>query len=100
MDYGYSILMGIFSAAILLYAGLMAVTKSYRILPARATQSVKPKDEKRYVAQLAKAVAAAALSPAVSALTGIWNVIAALIVLVVSGIFFIWLGTRIMRKVQ
>ena len=30
MEYGYSILMGIFSAAILVYAGLMALTKDYR----------------------------------------------------------------------
>ena len=49
MEYGYSILMGIFAAAILLYAGLMALTKDYNILPLRSRQSVHPKDPKRYM---------------------------------------------------
>ena len=33
MEYGYSILMGIFAGALLLYAGLMALTKDYKMLP-------------------------------------------------------------------
>ena len=100
MEYGYSILMGIFAAAILLYAGLMALTKNYKILPVRATQSVKPKDEKRYMTQLSKVVALVALSPALSALTGLWNMTAALVVLIVSAVLFIWLGTKIMKGVE
>ena len=100
MDYGYSILMGIFAAAILLYAGLMALTKNYKILPVRATQSVKPKDEKRYMTQLSKVVALVALSPALSALAGLWNMTAALVVLIVSAVLFIWLGTKIMKGVE
>ena len=100
MEYGYSILMGIFSAAILLYAGLMALTKDYKMLPYRARVSVKPKDEKKYMVQLAKVVALTALSPALSALTGLWNPIAAFIVLIVSAIVFLWLGTKLMRNVQ
>ena len=62
MEYAYSILMAIFAAAILVYAALMAITKDYNMLPYRATNSVKPKDPKRYMTQLAKAVALAALS--------------------------------------
>ena len=100
MEYGYSILMGFFAAAILLYAGLMALTKNYKILPVRATQSVKPKDEKRYMTQLAKVVALVALSPALSALAGLWNMTAALGVLIVSAVLFIWLGTKIMKGVE
>lgn len=100
MEYGYSILMGIFSGLILIYAGLMALTKDYKMLPLRATVSVKPKNEKLYMKQLAKVVALVALAPALSALTGLWNMIAALIVLVVSAIVFIWLGTKIMRGVE
>lgn len=100
MEYGYSVLMGIFSAAILLYAGLMALTKNYKILPVRATQSVKPKDEKRYMTQLSKVVALVALSPALSALAGLWNMTAALVVLIVSAVLFIWLGTKIMKGVE
>lgn len=100
MEYGYSILMGIFAGLILIYAGLMALTKDYKMLPFRARVSVQPKDEKRYMKQLAKVVAMVALAPALSALTGLWNMIAALIVLVVSAIVFIWLGTKIMRGVE
>ena len=100
MEYGYSILMGIFAGLILIYAGLMALTKDYKMLPFRARVSVQPKDEKRYMKQLAKVVALVALAPALSALTGLWNMIAALIVLVVSAVVFIWLGTKIMRGVE
>ena len=100
MEYGYSILMGIFAGLILIYAGLMTLTKDYKMLPFRATVSVQPKDEKRYMKQLAKVVALVALAPSLSALTGLWNMIAALIVLVVSAIVFIWLGTKIMRGVE
>ena len=70
------------------------------MLPLRAGVSVQPKDEKRYMKQLAKVVALVALAPALSALTGLWNMIAALIVLVVSAVVFIWLGTKIMRGVE
>ena len=98
MEYGYSILMGIFAGLILIYAGLMALTKDYKMLPFRARVSVQPKDEKRYMKQLAKAVALVALAPALSALTGLWNMMAALIVLIVSAVVFIWLGTKIMKK--
>ncbi len=100
MEYGYSILMGIFAGAILLYAGLMALTRDYKLVPFRARQSVKPKDPKRYMAQLAKAVALAALAPALSALAGLWNMTAALIVLVGGLILFIWLGTKLMKGVE
>ncbi len=100
MEYGYSILMGIFAVAILIYAGLMALTKDYKILPLRATVSVKPKNEKLYMKQLSKVVALVALSPALSALTGLWNMTAAFIVLIVSAVVFIWLGTKIMRGVE
>ena len=100
MEYGYSILMGIFAGAILLYAGLMALTKDYKMLPLRARVSVKPKNEKKYMTQLSKAVALAAFAPALSALAGLWNMVAALIVLLLSAVVFIWLGTKIMRGTE
>ena len=79
---------------------MMALFKDYKMLPYRARVSVKPKDEKRYMTQLAKVVALVALSPALSALTGLWNMTAAFIVLIVSAILFIWLGTKIMLGVE
>lgn len=99
MEYGYSILMGIFAGAILLYAGLMALTKDYKMLPIRARQSVKPKDPKKYTAQLAKVIALVSLSPALSALAGLWSMTAALILLPVSMVLLIWLGTSFMKNV-
>ena len=96
--YGYSVLMCAFAGALLLYAGLMALFKDYKMLPLRARTSVKPKNEKRYMVRLAKMVALAALSPAVSAFAGLWNVTVALIVLIVSGVVFIWIGTKLFRN--
>lgn len=98
MEYGYSILMAVFSAALLLYAGLMALTKDFKMLPFRARTSVKPKNSKKYMTQLAKVVALVACSPALSAVVGLWNMIAALIVLIVTGVLFIWLGTKLMKN--
>ena len=100
MDHGYSILMSIFAGAILLYAGMMALFKDYKMLPLRARTSVKPKNEKLYMVQLAKAVALVALAPALSALAGLWNMIVAIVVLIVSAVIFVWIGTKIMRGVQ
>ena len=89
--------MGFFSAALPLYAGLMAPAKNYKMLPLRARTSVKPKNEKAYMVQPAKAVAPAAV-PALSALVGVWNPLAALIVLIAGEIACIRLGTKFMRK--
>lgn len=100
MEYGYSVLMAIFSAALLLYAGLMAIFRDYKMIPMRARVSVKPKNEKKYMAQLAKVIALVALSPALSALAGLWNPLAGLIVLILSAILFIWLGTKLMNNVE
>lgn len=100
MEYAYSILMGIFAAALLLYAGLMALTKDYKMLPYRSRQSVKPKNPKAYMTQLAKVVALVSPAPALSALVGLWSLLAALIVLLAGFVGFIWLGTKIMRNVS
>lgn len=100
MECGYSILMGCFSAALLLYAGLMTLTKDCKILPYRTRVSVKPKNEKKFMTQLAKVMALVALSPALSAFVGLWNKAVAGIVLVLAAILFIWLGTKIMRGIE
>ena len=100
MEYGFSILMAAFSAALLLYAGLMALLKDYKMIPLRARVSVKPKNEKKYMTQLAKVIALVAISPALSALAGLWNPLAGMIVLILAAIIFIWLGTKLMRDVE
>lgn len=100
MEYAYSILMGIFAAALLLYAGLMALTKDYKMLPYRSRQSVKPKNPKAYMTQLAKVVALVSLAPALSSLVGLWSLLAALIVLLAGFVVLIWLGTKLMKNVR
>ena len=98
MEHGYSIIMAVFAGAILLYAGLMALTKNYNILPVRARQSVKPNNPKEYMAKFAKVTALVSLSPALSALAALLNLIAGLAVFIGSMILFIWIGTKIMKN--
>ena len=90
----------IFSAAILLYAALMAVTKDYNLIPIRARVSVKPKNKKKYTFQLSKAVAVAGVVPALTGVTAIWSGIGAGIVFVGGMILALWLGTKIMKGVK
>ena len=100
MEYAYSIVMGTFAAALLIYAGLMALTKDYKMLPYRSRASVKPENPKKYTFQLSKVIALIALAPALSAVFGLWNVIVAVIVVIALTIVFIWLGTKIMKNVH
>ena len=98
MEYGYSVLMGFFSLALLLYAALMALTRDYKILPFRARVSVKPKNEKKYMLQMAKAVTVTALAPALSALAALWSFAAAWVVLIGGVILSLWLATKIVKN--
>ncbi len=100
MEHGFSMLMFIFAAAILLYAALMAITKDYRMLPFRARQSVKPKDPQAYMVQLSKIVALAALAIALGAAVALWNNALGAVVLVAGVVAALWAGTRIIRKVM
>ena len=100
MEHGFSMLMFIFAAAILLYAALMAITKDYRMLPFRARQSVKPKDPQAYMVQLSKIVALAALAIALGAAVALWNNALGAVVLVAGVLAALWAGTRIIRKVM
>ena len=100
MEYGFSILMFIFSGAILLYAALLALTKDYRMLPYRSRVSVKPKDPKRYTARLAGVIALVSAAPALSGLAAFWNPISAVAVFIGSMVFFLWIGTKMMKGVN
>lgn len=100
MENGFSILMLLFAAALLLYAGLLALKKDYKLLPYRSRVSVKPKDPKAYAVQLAKIIALVAAAPALSGLVGFWNQAAGAIVLIVGLPACIWLGTKIIKKAE
>ena len=96
----YAIFMFIFAGAILLYAAALAITKDYNLLPYRATNSVKPKNSKKYTFQLSKAVALAAAAPAGAGIVSIWSGISAAIAFVGLLILTLWLSTKIMKGVE
>ena len=87
-----------FSAALLIYAGLLALTKDYRMLPLRIRPSIKPKNRKQYVTGLAKVIALVAVAPALSGATGFLSIPVAVFVLISGIIAAILLGSGIVRK--
>ena len=98
MEHGFSILMFIFAGALLLYAGLMAFTKDYNLVPFRARQSVKPKHPKEYMLQLSKIVALAALAIALGAAVALWRPAVGAVVLVAGVVAALYAGTKIIQK--
>ena len=100
MEQGFSILMFIFAGALLLYAGLMAIIKDYKMLPYRARQSVKPKNPKKYMVQLAKIVALVAAMIAAGAAVALWNGAIGAVVMVIGVIAALWCGTKIIKKAE
>ena len=100
MDNGFSILMFIFAGALLLYAALMAITKDYNMLPFRARVSVKPKNPEKYMVQLAKIVALAAVMIAVGAAIALWNAAVGAVVMAIGVIAALWCGTKMIKKAE
>lgn len=100
MEHGFSILMFFFAGALLLYSGLMALTKDYKMLPYRARQSVKPKNPEKYMVKLAKIVALVAVMIAVGAAIALWNAAVGSAVMVIGVVAALWCGTRIIEKAE
>lgn len=100
METAFSILMFTFSGALLLYAGLLALTKDYKLLPYRARIAVRPKDPKKYAAGVAKCVALTAPGPALSGLVGLWSRAAAIPVLIVVTGGCVWRGMKFMKGIE
>ena len=91
----FCILMLIFAGAILLYAGLLALTKDYGLI--MRGYSTQPKDKKAYTMAFAKMMAVVAMSPLSAAFYGYFNVALGIIALSVSMVVCIWLGTQFFR---
>jgi len=98
VEQGFSILMFIFAAALLLYAVILAIRKDYNMLPYRATVSVKPKNPEEYTVQLAKVIALVSVAIALGAAAALWNEAAGAIVMIIGVIGSIWLGTKIVKN--
>ncbi len=90
--------MFIFAGAVLLYAGILAVTKDYNMLPYRSRVSVKPKNPKKYAVQLAKAIALVAVAIAAGAAVSLWNIAAGAVVMIVGVIAALWASTKIVKN--
>ena len=92
----FSILMFCFAGALLLYAGLLALTKDYGLIPrGYATQ---PKDKKAYTLAFAKAIAVAALAPLGSGIYGLLSTALGLVMLLINLPLCIWIGTLFFRR--
>ena len=81
----YTIMMFIMAGAILVYAGLTALTKTL-ILPRRYTVSAKIKDKKLYATQFAKSIAIIAGAFFVSGLVGLTRIYWLAVIVLVAGI--------------
>lgn len=91
----FSILMLCFSGALLLYAGLLALTKDYNLIPRGYASRVK--DKKTYAVNLAKVIALTAVPPAHCAIAALFNGVLAISVLVVEMVMALWIGSVIMK---
>ena len=93
MEYAFSIMMFIFGGAVLLYAGILALTKDYQLVA--KSWAVKPKNSKRYAVEFAKTMAIIAIAPIVSGIVGLFgNAIVNTIVAVVSFIACFVIGIK------
>ena len=91
----FSILMLFFSAALLLYAGLLALTKDYKLIP--RGYAAKVEDKRAYTMKMAKAVALVAVPPFHCAIAALFNGILAVSILLVEMIMALWIATMIMK---
>lgn len=81
MEYAFSILMFAMAGGLLLYAGDLALFKSYKLIP--RWRAAKMNDPKRYTVQFAKGIAVTAVPFAVSGILGLFQwYIPAVIVLI------------------
>ena len=99
MEYGYSILMFIFSVALLLYGLLALLTGDILLVPKYWTARIT--DKKRYAKQFGKVIMIISSAPFLSAIAGLpggkWVILA--VILLIGGVAGgIVIGTRIMPK--
>lgn len=95
----FSILMLMFSGAILLYAIILAWTKDVGLI--RRNYAVKIKNKKLYAVQFAKVLAIISIAPLLTGLAGlvIENGFALTAVLIVSFVICVRIGIKLMKNV-
>ncbi len=72
MENGFSVLMLIFGAALMLYAAVLS-GGNYKLLPYNVEQTMRKYDRKKQTKRIAKITAVAALSPIIGGLLGLWK---------------------------
>ena len=97
MESAFSILMFIFSGALLLYAWMVSV---FGVTLIRRHWAVKMRDKKAYARGFAKVLALTALAPAASGVVALLvpSVFLVMLTLIVGIIGAIWIGLRIAGK--
>lgn len=99
MEHAVGILMLALGALILIYAGLLYYVKSPAFIP--NSWQAKIKDPVRYTEQFSKLLALVGLGPVLGGVVGLFaGNVAAGIVTLVGIIFFLILGSRLMRDVM
>lgn len=93
MEHAISILLFLFAGLLLLYAGLIAATKSTDLIP--RDYAAKMEDKKRYAVQFAKVLAAVSLAPAIGGAAGlILGNGAAAVVTLAAFVLILWRASR------
>ncbi|MBQ6639247.1 MAG: hypothetical protein IJH82_11480 [Lachnospiraceae bacterium] len=99
MEYGYSILMGIFGIVLLIYGLIVFLSGDIMLVP--RNWAAKMTDKKRYAKQFGKVVMIVSSAPLLSALVALFDsfmIIPAVIVLIGGIAGGIAIGIRIMPK--
>ena len=96
MEYGLSVLMFCFSAALLLYAGLLRLEKKRPELMIPRHYAAKIDDPIAYARRIAKIVVVCAAAPLLTGIAGLFAPpLVVGIVFVVSLVLAIWLGVKL-----
>ena len=101
MEYGFSILMFCFAAALLLYAGALAAEKRRPdlLIPRHHVNAAKMGDPIKYARRIAKIVVLCAAAPLLTGIVGLFaSPLIAGAVFVVTLILAIWLGVRLTAR--
>lgn len=72
MENGFSVLMLIFGAALLLYAAILS-GGNHKLLPGRVAPTLRQKDKKGQTKRIAAITAVVSLSPLTGGLLGLWK---------------------------
>lgn len=92
----FSILMFIFSGALLLYAGLLALTRDISLIP--RSEMMQVKDKRAYAAAFAKTLAVVALAPMSGGFYGLFNEGLGAAMLLMGFPVCIWIGVWLFKR--